>query len=118
MHCAEPQCVHVCPASALSKRAEDGIVVVDRDLCVGCHYCLYACPYDVPTYDDGGLVKCDMCLSLGLGEDGRPSPHCVATCPLQALYFGTTEEIERVIAEKERRMRGHGRLGVIEETGE
>ena len=62
-------------------------------------------PYDVPAYDDGGLVKCDMCLSLGVGEDGRPNPHCVATCPTQALYFGTREEIEQTLSDKETRMR-------------
>ena len=105
MHCADPECVRVCPAGALTKRDADGIVAVDRDLCIGCHYCSFACPYDVPAYDDGGLVKCDMCLSLGVGEDGRPNPHCVATCPTQALYFGTREEIEHTLSDKETRKR-------------
>ena len=42
-----------------------------------------------------------MCLSLGVDDAGRPTPHCVATCPTQALYFGTKEEIDQVINEKE-----------------
>lgn len=54
-----------------------------------------------PDYDDGGMDKCDMCLSLGVDDTGRPTPHCVATCPTQALYFGTKEEIDQVINEKE-----------------
>lgn len=48
-----------------------------------------------------GMDKCDMCLSLGVDDTGRPTPHCVATCPTQALYFGTKEEIDQVINEKE-----------------
>lgn len=101
MHCEEPACTAVCPAGAITKRAEDGIVVVDRDKCIGCHYCYFACPFGIPDYDDGGMDKCDMCLSLGVDDTGRPTPHCVATCPTQALYFGTKEEIDQVINEKE-----------------
>ena len=47
------------------------------------------------------MNKCDLCLSLGVGEDGRPTPHCVATCPTQALYFGTKEEIDEILHAKE-----------------
>lgn len=100
-HCAEPACASVCPAGAISKRPEDGIVVVDSDKCIGCRYCFFACPFGVPSYDDDGMNKCDMCLSLGAGEDGRPDPHCVATCPTQALYFGNESEIKEIIQEKE-----------------
>lgn len=101
MHCEKPGCVSVCPAGAITKRGEDGIVVVDRDACIGCHYCYFACPFGVPSYDEEGMDKCDMCLSLGVGEEGRPAPHCVASCPTQALYFGTQEEIDEVISQKE-----------------
>ena len=52
-------------------------------------------------YDDNGMNKCDMCLSLGINEEtGRPEPHCVQTCPTQALYFGTKEEIDKILDEK------------------
>lgn len=101
MHCVEPACMNVCPAGAISKREEDGIVVVDGDRCIGCRYCYFACPFGIPSYDDNGMSKCDMCLSLGVGEDGRPEPHCVTTCPTQALYFGTKEEIDEVLRDKE-----------------
>lgn len=101
MHCEKPGCVSVCPAGAITKRGEDGIVVVDRDKCIGCHYCYFACPFGVPSYDEEGMDKCDMCLSLGINEEGIPAPHCVATCPTQALYFGTQEKIDEIIAQKE-----------------
>lgn len=99
-HCAKPACANVCPAGAITKRAEDGIVVVDSEKCIGCRYCFFACPFGIPSYDDS-MDKCDMCLSLGTGEDGRPEPHCVATCPTRALYFGTESEIKEILQEKE-----------------
>lgn len=109
-HCADPACVKVCPAQAISKRAEDGIVVVDSQKCIGCRYCFFACPFGIPTYDDNGMNKCDMCLSLGIGEDGRPKPHCVATCPSRALYFGTESEIKETLREREAvRLKGRER---------
>lgn len=100
-HCVEPACARVCPAGAISKRAEDGIVVVDDDKCIGCRYCFFACPFGIPSYDDNGMNKCDMCLSLGVGDDGRPDPHCVATCPTRALYYGTESEVKELVQEKE-----------------
>ncbi len=104
MHCVEPACAKVCPAGAITKRAEDGIVVVDQDKCIGCRYCYFACPFGIPSYDDNGMNKCDMCLSLGTDDEtGRPDPHCVATCPTQALYFGTKEEIDKILDEKNAR---------------
>lgn len=100
MHCEKPACAEVCPAGAISKREEDGIVVVDKSKCIGCHYCYFACPYGIPDYDEGGMEKCDQCLSLGTDDKGRPTPHCVQTCPTQALYYGTKEEIDAVLDEK------------------
>jgi anaerobic dimethyl sulfoxide reductase subunit B (iron-sulfur subunit) len=98
MHCAEPACMKVCPAGAISKRSEDGIVVVDKDKCIGCHYCFFACPFGVPQYDDDGMDKCDFCLDQNLEEGEKP--RCVATCPTQALHSGTMEELSEMIAEK------------------
>ena len=46
-HCTEPACANVCPAGAITKRAEDGIVVVDQDKCIGCRYCFFACPFGI-----------------------------------------------------------------------
>ncbi len=98
MHCAKPACMAVCPTGAISKRVEDGIVVVDRDKCIGCHYCFFACPFGIPQYgDDGTMQKCELCL--GRLEQGK-KPACVATCITGALHAGTMEELSKLAAEK------------------
>lgn len=91
-HCDDPKCVEVCPTGAMHKREEDGIVLVDNRLCIGCGYCHFACPYGVPEVDrqKGHSVKCDMCVDYVLeGKD----PACVAACPSRALTFGEATEI-------------------------
>jgi DMSO reductase iron-sulfur subunit len=95
LHCAEPACEKVCPTGAISKRIEDGVVVVDRDGCTGCRDCYEACPYGVPRFGaDGTMRKCDFCV-----ETGR-EPACVSPCPTGALYYGTLDELDRLAAEK------------------
>lgn len=90
-HCEKPACMDVCPEKAISKRMEDGIVVVDSGKCVGCRTCETACPFGVPQYGRTGIMqKCDMCLER-LGQNKEPS--CVATCPGEALHFGTMESL-------------------------
>ncbi len=90
MHCGDAPCEKACPTGAITKR-EDGIVVVDQEKCIGCHSCFFACPFGIPQFnEDGKMEKCDMCLDrLAEGKD----PACVATCPTQALHFGTMEEL-------------------------
>ena len=90
-HCARPICVEVCPARAITKRA-DGIVLIDQDKCVGCQYCSWACPYGAPQYDAqrGRMTKCDFCADNI--DAGRP-PACVAACPLRALNFGPMDDL-------------------------
>ncbi len=98
MHCGAPACEAVCPAGAIAKRPDDGIVVVDQEKCIGCHYCFFACPFGVPQYgDDGTMEKCNLCLDRL--EQGK-EPICVATCPTQALHSGTLEELGKMAAEK------------------
>ena len=98
MHCGDPACAAVCPTGAISKRAEDGIVLVDQAKCIGCHYCFYACPFGIPQYDqDGKMAKCDFCLDRL--QDGK-EPACVATCPAGALHSGTLEELARLAEQK------------------
>lgn len=85
-HCAEPTCVQGCPTGAMHKRQEDGLVVVDQDVCVGCRYCEMRCPYGAPQFDPQKRVmsKCDGCyerVSQGL------KPVCVDSCPQRALEF-------------------------------
>ncbi len=95
MHCGKPACVEACLTGAISKRTEDGIVVVDKDKCNGCQDCAAACPYDVPQFgDDGTMQKCDFCLELGM------EPVCVVHCPTEALYYGTMEELTALATEK------------------
>ena len=67
-HCEEPLCLPACPASAISKREDNGVVVIDREACLGhdeCGLCLEACPYDAPQFGDevnAKMQKCDLCI--------------------------------------------------------
>ena len=95
MHCGNPACEAVCPTGAISKRAEDGIVVVDQNKCIGCHYCFFACPFGIPQYGtDGTMQKCDFCTGLGI------EPACAATCIANALHAGTLEELSEMAQKK------------------
>jgi formate dehydrogenase iron-sulfur subunit len=94
MHCLEPACVSVCPVAALEKAA-NGPVVYHENICIGCRYCLLACPFGVPKYEwDNALMprvaKCDFCTDRQAA--GRP-PACVAACPTGTLKFGKRGEL-------------------------
>ncbi len=95
-HCIHPACIPVCPVEAISKREEDGIVIVDREACLGkdqCGQCLEACPYDAPQFGedaDARMQKCDFCLDrLASGE----KPICVVSCPMEAIEIGPLDEL-------------------------
>lgn len=96
-HCSEAACVGACPVGAISKREIDGVVVVDREACLGrdnCDMCFEACPYNVPQFgaeENAKMQKCNLCLDR-LAEN-KP-PICVASCPMRALDAGTMEELE------------------------
>ncbi|MDD5038948.1 MAG: 4Fe-4S dicluster domain-containing protein, partial [Dehalococcoidales bacterium] len=96
-HCAEPACVAACPAGAITKREEDGVVLVDREACLGkdnCDLCQQACPYDAPQFgaeENAKMQKCDLCLDRL--EEGK-EPICVAGCPTHALDAGPIEELK------------------------
>jgi len=86
LQCDEPFCVKVCPSGALTKRAEDGLISLDMETCIGCHRCEKACPWDVPVFLEGTgkTTKCDFCLDrLERGLD----PACVTGCTSKALTF-------------------------------
>ena len=88
----EPLCVKVCPTEA-SHVAEDGSIQIDKEKCIGCKYCMMACPYGVRAYDTGkdkGVIeKCTMCAHL---IDKGEKPACVKHCPGQARKFGDLDD--------------------------
>ena len=92
-HCDEPPCVSVCPTNATYKRNQDGIVVVDQGLCIGCKYCIQACPYDARFLNpvSGWADKCDFCIHRV--EKGL-EPSCVSTCVGGARIFGDLADLE------------------------
>lgn len=92
-HCQEPACVSACFSRAL-ERNQDGAVVYYPSLCVGCRYCMVACPFDIPKYEwDRRLpqvAKCQMCSTkIAQGE----APACVSVCPTAAIQFGDRDEM-------------------------
>ncbi|MEI7672871.1 MAG: 4Fe-4S dicluster domain-containing protein, partial [Deltaproteobacteria bacterium] len=97
-HCGDATCLVVCPTGAISRRSEDGAVLVNRDLCVGCHSCELACPFGAPKFaKDGKMAKCDLC-SVRREEGLKPA--CVRVCPTLALDAGPIEELSIKKAEK------------------
>jgi anaerobic dimethyl sulfoxide reductase subunit B len=85
LHCVDPACLPACPSGAISKRAEDGVVLVDPALCTGCRSCAEACPFGAPRFDaDGPMRKCDLC-ALAPGAVGEGAPPCARVCPTGAL---------------------------------
>lgn len=109
LHCAEPACVTVCPTGASYKRAEDGIVLVDEDLCIGCKLCSWACPYGAREFDEdaGVMKKCTLCIDRIYNESFAEIdriPACVATCPASARHFGDLADpgsaVSQMVAER------------------
>jgi tetrathionate reductase subunit B len=112
-HCAQPPCVDVCPTGASFKRA-DGIVLVDKHTCIGCRYCMMACPYkarsfvhepltnqnpDVPR-GKGTVESCTMCVHK---VDKGESPACVSACAAaghEAILFGDLNNPESEISRR------------------
>ncbi len=85
-HCDEPACMKSCPVDAISKRDADGIVLVDQDKCIGCRYCIFACPYGAPRIDTdtGKVSKCTMCVHR---QDAGLAPSCATACLTGAIQF-------------------------------
>jgi Fe-S-cluster-containing dehydrogenase component/Ni,Fe-hydrogenase III small subunit len=134
MHCEDPSCVAACPTGASYKRA-DGIVAIDYDKCIGCMYCIGACPYGVRTYIDkvkpyfqnaglsqieqyqsgehqnGVVEKCDFCVQRI--ENGL-EPACVQTCPPRARYFGDLDDPE---SEVSRAVKAGNAVQLLRESG-
>lgn len=113
MHCDEPPCVKVCPVDATFKR-QDGIVAIDSDRCIGCRFCMAACPYSTRVFNweepttmtaevkeqhyscetsvpqkKGTVGKCDFCPDMARKGE---LPHCVSACPNGVFMFGDINE--------------------------
>lgn len=101
MHCETPTCASVCPVGALHKTAQ-GPVVYDAEKCIGCRYCMMACPYQVPAYEWTSIApkvrKCDQCRERQMA--GKPTA-CSEGCPTGATTCGDRETL---IAEAKRRL--------------
>jgi sulfite dehydrogenase (quinone) subunit SoeB len=104
LHCDEPACVTVCPTGASYKRAEDGIVLVNADICIGCKLCSWACPYGAREFDpdQGVMKKCTLCIDR-IYNDHLPEPDrqpaCVMVCPVNARYFGDLGDPDSAVSQ-------------------
>ena len=94
MHCLEPSCASACFSKALRVDPETHAVVYIPELCVGCRYCMLACPFEIPRYQwDEALpliTKCQLCVGRLKAGD---APACVSACPTGALTFGDRDEL-------------------------
>ena len=103
LHCETPACVTVCPTGASYKRAEDGIVLVDEDKCIGCKLCSWACPYGAREYSEveGVMKKCTLCVDRIYNdklEEVDREPACVSACPTRARHFGDLGDPESAVS--------------------
>ena len=96
LHCVDPSCVSVCPVSAMKKHPVSGIVTNNKDACMGCRYCSYACPFGVPQFDltqsYGRINKCEMCSHIQ-AKGGIPA--CCDACPTGASLFGKMTDLQK-----------------------
>ncbi len=124
LHCETPDCVTVCPTGASYKRAEDGIVLVDADKCIGCQLCAWACPYgareislerphnqaDGRPDKRGTMQKCTLCVDRIYNEtldESDRQPACVMACPTRARHFGDLGDPESEISQLVARRDGY-----------
>lgn len=102
LHCVDPSCVSACPVSAMQKDADTGIVSYSKDACIGCRYCVAACPFGVPRfqYDTATpqIQKCQLCKHL---QAKGGIPECANVCPTGATLFGPVDKLK---AEAKRRL--------------
>lgn len=92
MHCEDPPCMKVCPFKAIYKHPDAHVTLVNKEMCIGCKMCLWACPYGVPSFDgEGKLMLCDLCLDRL--KEGKKTA-CEAACQARAITVGSPDEIK------------------------
>lgn len=113
LHCNDAPCMKACPTNAIYKR-EDGIVLVDKDKCIGCGYCGFACPFGAPQFERSGafgskgkMDKCTFCVEPFSQKDDEgnrierePIPRCAMACPTGTLLAGEGAEISEKLRER------------------
>lgn len=97
MHCGDAPCQSACPVSAISKRAEDGIVMVDQNKCIGCGFCTWACPFNAPQLSTaaGKMEKCNFCQTPGKERPLDMPRACEEICPTGAILSGPMAELAK-----------------------
>lgn len=104
MHCDHPACVSACIVGAFSK-IENGTVLWDTDMCIGCRYCMVACPFQIPAFEyEEALIpdikKCDFCFDRTVNNN---LPACIDICPVEALTYGPRNELIKIARERIKR---------------
>jgi Fe-S-cluster-containing dehydrogenase component len=102
LHCVDPSCVSACPVSAMTKDAKTGIVAYNKDACIGCRYCVAACPFGIPKWDYdnpfGKIGKCELCRHRM--AEGKYAA-CAEVCPTGATLYGKIKDLK---AEADKRL--------------
>jgi Fe-S-cluster-containing dehydrogenase component len=94
MHCEDSPCAVGCPTGAITKDEKTGAVMVNKELCIGCHTCALACPFGVPRYDlEGKMQKCNLCIER---VEADLEPACVRVCPTGALNFESANKVQEI----------------------
>ena len=104
MHCKNPACLEACPVKAIVK-TEEGAVVIKNERCIGCKYCISACPFDVPQYNPQleKVSKCHMCFD----RIPEKEPACVQACPTDALVFNERNKIIDMATQRKNKINGY-----------
>ncbi|MCD8316333.1 MAG: 4Fe-4S dicluster domain-containing protein [Eggerthellaceae bacterium] len=103
--CENPACVEVCPTGASYRDEDNNVVLIDKEKCIGCQYCIMACPYGVRNFNEeqGVVEKCTLCNQLTATSDGFENPDdtydvdhavspCVHNCPTGARFYGDLDD--------------------------
>ncbi|MFC1623762.1 4Fe-4S dicluster domain-containing protein [Candidatus Omnitrophota bacterium] len=93
-HCEDAPCIKICPTKATARLDAESPVLIKKELCIGCKWCVLVCPFGVIRAGRGGaaVTKCDLCFER-LNKDELPA--CVAACPSKALQFESIEDINK-----------------------